>query len=143
MQPSHLVEVNTSARSLHLKLSGFFDDAAIKRFIADRERAYDKLGTAGDHVTMCDVTDAKIQSADSFERFRALLMDRARWGRKMAFVVPDGSLAAMQVKRLIAERRDLQVFKNVEEGWAWLREPAKAQEALARSPAAGPPSASA
>ena len=123
MQPSHVIRVDASARTLHLKLSGFFDTSAIKQFIADRERAYCELGTSGDHVTMCDVTEAKIQSAESFEQFRALLMDRARWGRRMAFVVPDGSLAAMQVKRLVAERKDLRVFKSVHEGWVWLREP--------------------
>ncbi len=123
MEPSHLVEADAQARSLHLKLSGFFDGPAIERFVRDREAGYAKLGPAGDHVTMCDVTECKIQSAESFEQFRALLMERRRWGRRMAFVAPEGSLAALQIKRLIAERADLRVFYNIMEGWAWLREP--------------------
>jgi hypothetical protein len=42
----------------------------------------------------------------------------------MAFVVPHGSLAALQVKRLVAERADLRVFNDSEEGRAWLLEAA-------------------
>ncbi len=122
MQPRHAVTVDVDARFLHLTLGGFFDADAIARFMADREAAHVSLGAANDHVTLCDVTDCKIQSQESFEQFRALLMQRSRWGRRMAFVVPQGSLAALQVKRLVAERADLRVFNDTEEGRAWVLE---------------------
>ena len=124
MQPTHSISVDVDARFLHLTLAGFFDAEAVARFMADREAAHVSLGAANDHVTLCDVTNCKIQSKESFEQFRALLMQRSRWGRRMAFVVPHGSLAALQVKRLVAERADLRVFNDSEEGRAWLLEAA-------------------
>jgi hypothetical protein len=120
MTPSHTIKVYPETRLLHLKLSGFFDEPAIKRFIADREAAYAKLGNSGDHVTLCDVSECKIQSRDSFERFRGLLMEQRRWGKRMAFVVPKGSLAGLQVSRLVAQRPDLRVFNEGHAAMAWL-----------------------
>ena len=121
MNPSHSIQVDARARLLHLRLSGFFDAPAVNRFIEDRERAYAELGEAGDHVTLCDVSECKIQSQESFEQFRGLLMERSRWGRRMAFVVPKGSLAGLQVSRLVAQRPDLRVFNAMPEAIAWLR----------------------
>ena len=122
MTPSHTINVDPGTRLLHLKLSGFFDEAAIRAFMADRAKAYARLGDTGDHITLCDVSKCTIQSQESFDQFRALLMERSRWGRKMAFVVPRGSLAGLQVTRLVAQRPGLRVFNETSEAIAWLHE---------------------
>jgi hypothetical protein len=129
MRPSHQIRVDLQSRLLHLQLEGFFDEPAIANFMIDREKAYAQLGSAGDHLTLCDVSKCAIQSQQSFERFRALLMERSRWGKRMAFIVPEGSLAAMQVTRLIAQRPDLQVFGDVPSALAWLRLEMQTQKA--------------
>jgi hypothetical protein len=120
MEASYTIDVEPEAGILRFVLRGFFDDATIAAFIADRRVAFAKLRTPpNQHLTLVDVSECAIQSQEAFERFRALLAEPRARSRRMAFVV-GSSLARMQIRRLAPDRPEISAFVSKADAEAWL-----------------------
>jgi hypothetical protein len=123
MEASHSINVDPSTSTVTITVTGFFDQPALMRLVADREEAYKKLRCPpNQHVTLCDVSDCALQSQDMVAGFRQMIADPRRRSRRLAFVV-GSSLARMQIRRMIAGRDDVLCFVDRNEAAAWLREP--------------------
>lgn len=113
------ISVDRLAAFVRIKLGGFFALADVQDFAAAQRRAYATLASAkGRHVTLCDVSDCKIQPQDVVEAFRGLLTDRSLMSERMAFVT-GMSPAKMQIRRLIA-RDTCRFFEDVGSAERWL-----------------------
>ncbi len=123
MTASHSIQVDPWTSIVTITIGGFFDAAALTVLIADREQTYKQLRCPPNmHVTLCDVTDCKLQAQDIVAGFRHMMADPRRRSRLLAFVVGD-SLVRMQIRRLVAGRDDVRTFADRDEALAWLREP--------------------
>jgi len=104
---------------LILELSGFFTVEEVAAFAAARDTALATLGTPPNrHVTLCDVSECKIQPQDIVETFRAMLIDPKVAAARLA-IVTGSSLARMQVRRLV-DRPNLAFFTARREAERWL-----------------------
>ena len=107
---------------LVIELSGFFEEADVSRFAAEKQAAHRELACRpNEHVTMVDVTDCKIQGQAVVGAFAAMIADQRYKGRKLAFVT-GSSLAKMQVRRLIEGKAEARCFDNRNVAEAWLTE---------------------
>jgi hypothetical protein len=118
-EPSHDIVVRPDGL-IRFTLSGFFDDAAISRFLAAREEAYahltyDPLASR----ILVDLRGCIPQSQEMLPRFQALLNQPERRPKRMAFVV-NGSLPASQLRRILGARLDVQLFAAIDDALIWL-----------------------
>jgi hypothetical protein len=113
------ISVDRLAAFVRIKLGGFFALEDVQAFAAAQRHAYKMLASAkGRHVTLCDVSDCKIQPQDVVEAFRGLLTDRSLMSKRMAFVT-GASPAKMQIRRLIA-RDTCRFFEDAASAERWL-----------------------
>jgi hypothetical protein len=89
---------------VRIDLSGFFQPADITAFQAARNDAHRQLKCkANQHLTLVNITGMQIQSQETVEAFRALLMDPTYTSKRIAIVVSK-TLARMQIERAAAGR---------------------------------------
>lgn len=113
------IAVDRVAAFVRIKLGGFFTLGDVRDFAVAQASAYDVLASAkGQHVTLCDVSECKIQLQEVVEAFRGLLTDQSLMSERMAFVTGT-SPAKMQIRRLIA-RDSCRFFEDVESAERWL-----------------------
>lgn len=103
------------------RLSGFFDVRMIQDLARDVGAAFRKLRCGpNEHVSLINVSECALQSQDAFAAFQELLA-RPEWkGRRVGFVLAN-PLARMQVRRLIADRPEAEMFETEEAALAWIR----------------------
>ncbi len=104
------------------RLTGFFDDAVIARYLEARAAAFRQLRCGPNrHLSLTDVRDMKIQSQDMVAAFAGILADPAYRSRRLAFVVAT-SLARMQLRRALGERagNGVELFVDMAEAERWL-----------------------
>ena len=119
MQPSFSISVDASRDLMHFTLAGFYTPADVACFQQARDEAHRLLLCApGQHLTIVDIRDMKIQSQESVAAFQELLADARYHGRRIAMVV-SASLARSQIKRAAAER-GAEYFHSVDQAEAWL-----------------------
>ena len=115
------ITVDGDAPFVRIKLGGFFALSDVYEFAAAQAMAYEALASSrGRHVTLCDVSDCKIQLQEVVEAFRELLADPALMSLRMAFVT-GASPAKMQIRRLIA-RDSCRFFEDAQTAERWLVE---------------------
>jgi hypothetical protein len=113
------ISVDRLAAFVRIKLGGFFALEDVQDFAVAQRRAYEALASAmGRHVTLCDVSDCKIQPQEVVEAFRGLLTDRTLMSARLAFVTGT-SPAKMQIRRLIA-RDTCRFFEDTLSAERWL-----------------------
>lgn len=117
--PSFQIKTVVEQRFVHITLGGLFGLEDVAAFAAAQREAYKSLpAPTADHVTLCDISQCRIQLHPVVEAFRALLNHRTLMGTRIAFVVGQSS-ARMQVRRLI-DRDNAQVFDDPVAAKAWL-----------------------
>ena len=115
----YVITVDRVAAFVRIRLGGFFTVDDVRDFAAAQARAYAALATArGRHITLCDVSECKIQLQEVVEAFRGLLTDKSLMSERMAFVT-GVSPAKMQIRRLIA-RDTCRFFEDVGSAERWL-----------------------
>ena len=130
MHASHSVEVDPRKGIVRYTLAGFFDDASLAAFRAERAAKLPLLRTPpNQHVTLCDVSRCAIQSQEALAVLQGMLAD-PRWrARRLAFVV-GGALARMQVRRVVPRTIDVRWFNDMASAEHWLAEPDQPSEQL-------------
>jgi len=119
MTANFSVHTQSDRGLLILELSGFFTVEEVAAFAAERDAALATLGMPPNrHVTLCDVSECKIQPQDIVETFRAMLIDPRVAAARLA-IVTGSSLARMQVRRLV-DRPNLAFFPSRGEAERWL-----------------------
>lgn len=89
---------------IRITMSGFFEPADIASFKAARDEAHQGLRSKpNQHLTLVDMTSLLIQSQETVEGFRQLLMNPAFASKRIAIVVSQ-TLARMQIERAAAGR---------------------------------------
>jgi hypothetical protein len=122
MHASHSVDVDPDRGIVRYTLAGFFDDASLAAFRADRAAKLPLLRTPpNQHLTLCDVSRCSIQSQEALAVLRGMLGE-PRWrARRLAFVV-GGALARMQVRRVVPTSADVRWFDDLASAEQWLAE---------------------
>lgn len=106
---SYDVAVDLARDLVRITLSGFFDETAIRGFLAAQRAAHAELRCAPNcHLTIADVRGLAIQSQAVVARFHQAIADPAAAGRRLGFVTTS-SLARSQLRRAIGAR-DAGVF---------------------------------
>lgn len=109
---------------VHITLSGFFELEDVARFDAARTEIYGELRCArGEHLTLCDTSEMKIQSQDVVTAFGMVAADPRFTSRRLAFVV-GASLARMQARR-VTDRDSVAHFNDLVSAEAWLFAPSE------------------
>ncbi len=119
MQPDFQIDVDPVRSLVHIRLAGFFNDAAMKRFLATRASAFQALRCGrNEHLSLTDLRDMKIQAQDMVARWGHVLADPAYRSRRLAFVVAT-SLVRTQLQRAIGTR-DARCFTDRDEAQRWV-----------------------
>lgn len=120
MTPHYSIEVEPRRRLVRIKIDGFFQMRDAATFIAARYAAHAELPhrSPPNHLTLCDVSDCRIQLNGVVEALRPLLSDPDLMSRRLAFVTGASSVR-MQIRRLI-NRETAQAFETIEDAEAWL-----------------------
>ena len=115
----YAITIDPLSAFVRIKLGGFFALSDVQEFAAALARAYARLASGrGHHLTLCDVSECKIQPQEVVEAFRGLLTDRSLMSERLAFVT-GGSPAKMQIRRLIA-RDTCRFFEQADAAERWL-----------------------
>ena len=119
LQPEFTFDVEPERHLMRVRLAGFFDDAAITRYVHARNMAFLKLRSGpNQHLSLIDVRGMAIQTQDVVVRWKSVLADPVYLSRRLAFVVAS-TLARMQLQRAIGSR-DAQCFLDELEAERWL-----------------------
>ena len=122
MHASHSVDVDPKKGIVRYTLAGFFDDASLAAFRAERAAKLLLLRTApNQHVTLCDVSQCAIQSQEALTILRGMLAEPRWQSRRLAFVV-GGALARMQVRRVVPTTSNVRWFDDMASAERWLAE---------------------
>lgn len=118
MVASFSIDVDAAASIVRITMSGFFNPSDIERFVDARNLAHRELCCGpNDHVTLVDITQMSIQSAESVEAFGRVLSEPRFASRGIAFVVAR-SLARAQICRAAAGRNAMFFTASVDaERW--------------------------
>jgi hypothetical protein len=112
------ITTDAAAKLVRITLAGFFAEEDVRRFVAARDAAHARLpGPLGDHLTLVDIRDMKIQPQSTVSAFADVLGDSGTQSRRIAFVV-SGGLARAQLMRASGGRG--QLFPTPEAAEAWL-----------------------
>ena len=112
-------DIDPAQRVVRIKLGGFFGADEVACFAEAQARAYAALPKgAAKHLTLCDISDCKIQLQEVVDGFRRLLEDPSLMARRIAFVTGN-SPAKMQIRRMV-NRDTARVFERAEEAECWL-----------------------
>ena len=126
MAPFFDISIDPARKLMTIVVAGFFDTADVERLAAARAAAMRRLNSAAhDHVTLVDVSDARIQAQEVVRAFVQLIGNPAFVSRRIAFVC-QGSLARMQVRRMLADADHAQMFDDRASAEAWLFDEARA-----------------
>ena len=113
------ITVDPQTAFVRITLDGFFALGDVQEFAIALARAYAGLASGrGHHLTLCDVSECKIQPQEVVEGFRRLLTDRSLMSERLAFVT-GASPAKMQIRRLIA-RDTCRFFEQADAAERWL-----------------------
>jgi hypothetical protein len=119
MLASYAIDVDPERNLVRIAMSGFFTDADLHRFVADRNAAHARLTCAPNmHDTINDVRGMKIQSQEMVDAFRRVLSDPRHKSRRLAFVVAP-TLARSQLARALGGR-GARVFDDTSAAEAWV-----------------------
>ena len=105
---------------LRITISGFWTDPVMADFVRDLTAAVRRMpvGPEG-HCILCDVSGAAIQSRSMYEGFAALLADKRRPARRIAFLSTN-PISRMQARRMISAREGVALFDDEPEAVRWL-----------------------
>lgn len=124
MSPYFEISVEPRHKLLRIALGGFFELADVERLAEEKARAHERLAAAPhSHVTLVDVRECHIQAQDVAAAFSGVITNPTSRARRLAFVTA-GSLATMQVRRLIGQWPAARVFEDEASARAWLLEEA-------------------
>lgn len=119
MSAEFAFETDVERNLVRIRMSGFFDDAAIRTFLEARVAAHAQLRCGpNQHLTINDIRGMKIQSQEVVEMFRQMLAAPQYKSKRLAFIV-SRTLARTQLVRAI-DSRDARCFENAWEAEAWL-----------------------
>jgi hypothetical protein len=121
------IDVDVARSLVRITMSGFFSEADIRAFLAERETAHRLLRCGpNEHVTLNDMRDMDIRSQEVVESFRSILAAPEYRSRRLAFVVT-GSLSRIQLMRTISGR-DARCFDDpwAAEDWLFAEDDAQA-----------------
>ncbi len=109
-----------AAALIRCGIAGFWTMPVLAGFIRDAEAAVRALDCPpGEHMVLCDVTHAAIQSQPVFAAFVAMPVAAKDRPRRVA-LVSNSALSRMQARRLIAARPDIALFDDEHEALRWL-----------------------
>jgi uncharacterized protein (DUF2384 family) len=112
-----------------MSIKGFWDGETLARFGTDLPAAVVRLGCSpGDHLVLCDVTEASIQPQQILEGLQGIVAAGPTRARKLALYTTN-PLSRRQARRFEKLRDDLAVFGSEAEALAWLLKPAASQAA--------------
>lgn len=135
MNTGYTIETDKARGRMTLTLSGFFSEDDVALFTKERTAAQAALRCApNQHLTLCDVSGCRLQSAAVVEAFTRIIGDPRAMSRRIAFVV-GSSLARMQVRRMLV-RDNAACFEDRASAEAWLHEDDTAAVPRINSPAA-------
>jgi hypothetical protein len=113
------IDVDVARSLVRIAMSGFFTEADIRAFLAEREAAHRLLRCGpNEHVTLNDMRYMDIRSQEVVESFRSILAAPEYRSRRLAFVVT-GSLSRIQLMRTISGR-DARCFDDPWAAEDWL-----------------------
>ncbi len=119
MIANYSFEIDQARRIVRIKIGGFFGAGEVACFAEAQARAYARLPHDSErHLTLCDISDCKIQLQEVVDGFRRLIDDPKRMARRIAFVT-GSSPARMQIRRMIS-RDSARVFECAVEAELWL-----------------------
>lgn len=119
MRPEYEIDVDVARSLVRMRLAGFFDDHAIRRYLAARKLALLRLRCGpNEHLSLTDVRGMAIQTQDMVTRWGQVLADPAYRSKRLAFVVAS-TLARMQLQRAIGGR-DARCFTDMAEAEQWV-----------------------
>lgn len=122
MSPHFQISVEARHKLLRIALGGFFELADVARLEAEKAEAHAQLGAAPhSHVTLVDVRECHIQAQEVAAAFSAVITNPVSRARRLAFVAA-GSLATMQVRRLLGQWPNARVFEDEASARVWLLE---------------------
>ncbi len=122
------IHVDVARSLVRITMSGFFTEADIRAFLAEREAAHRLLRCGlNEHVTLNDMRDMDVRSQEVVESFRSILAAPEYRSRRLAFVVT-GSLSRMQLMRTLSGR-DARCFDDPWAAEDWLLSEGDAQAA--------------
>jgi len=105
---------------LRMTISGFWSAPVMTDFARDCVVAVKALPClAKDHLILCDISGAAIQSQPMFAGFMALLVESRVRPRRVAFVSTN-PVSRMQARRLMAARDDVGLFDDEAPALRWL-----------------------
>lgn len=136
MSTHYHIELNPDLDLLQVTLLGFFEPDDIAALRLDLIGAIASLRCpAGEHLSLYDVRECKIQSQQVVQAFRAMSDRRGLVARRIA-VVTGSSLMKMQIPRILVDRESA-CFDDPATARAWLRRPAAPDIPGAQQQAAG------
>ena len=119
MRADFTFDIDPAHAVVRIKLGGFFGAAEVACFAAAQAKAYAMLPkTSERHLTLCDISECRIQLQEVVDGFRRLIDDPALMSRRIAFVTGN-SPAKMQIRRL-ATRENARVFDCIADAELWL-----------------------
>ncbi len=127
------VVVDRPRAMVALTAEGYVAQADVMTAAGQLHAAIRSLGErAGKHLTLYDLSDAKVAAGPALEAFAAFFTDpryRPIWARRVAFVTTS-TLLTRQMARIRLDRPDMEVFDTRAKAIAWLLE-AREQEVAA------------
>lgn len=119
MIANYSFDIDPAHGIVRIRLGGFFGAVQVAQFAEAQLQAYAALPRGSQrHLTLCDISDCKIQLQEVVDGFRQLLDDPRLMSRKIAFVTGT-SPARMQIRRMIS-RDGARVFEHAHEAELWL-----------------------
>lgn len=119
MQPAFEIDVDVALSLVRIRLTGLFDQASLKAFMAVRVLKLEQLRCGrNEQVTVIDVRHIAIQTQEVVSQWARILADPRFRSRRLAFVVAC-TLARAQLQRAIGTR-EARCFTDKDEAEAWL-----------------------
>ncbi len=140
MSQSYCIEPDFAAGLLSVTLHGFFsiDNVASMRFDL-RAGIKELMRRPGDHVSLYDIRECKIQSQEVVSALRAMSDAKGVVARRVA-VVTGSSLMRRQLPRILVDR-EARFFQDLEGAREWLLEKPSRSNSTSQAARPIPPSA--
>ncbi|PZU77210.1 MAG: hypothetical protein DI530_13145 [Sphingomonas sp.] len=122
MDATFHVAVDVDRDMVRTTLTGFFDAAAMRRYLDARAAAFGLLRCGpNEHLSLTDLREMMIQSQDMVGAFSATLADPAFRSRRLGFVI-GSSLARMQLTRALGGRlgEHVRIFADMDAAEHWV-----------------------
>ena len=116
----HEIAFSDSESILHLKLSGFWDEAAFGRFVADMQQHIAPLRAVRQPFgVLSDSSGLPVQSAVMAERFACLALEARRRFPVPTAIIVGSVLHKLQIQRVLTDD-GIQVFLSEADARTWL-----------------------